>query len=95
MFDLPVTEKEDRKRATAFRNSLLDEGFRMAQFSVYFRLLDGKEAADAIERRIEERIPARGSVYILTITDKQYENIRIHEGRERQTPEKPDQLALF
>ena len=57
MFDLPVTEKEDRKRATAFRNSLLDEGFCMAQFSVYFRLLDGKEAADAIERRIEKRIP--------------------------------------
>ena len=95
MFDLPVTEKEDRKRATAFRNSLLDEGFCMAQFSVYFRLLDGKEAADAIERRIEKRIPARGSVYILTITDKQYENIRIHEGLQRQAPEKPDQLALF
>lgn len=71
MFDLSVTNKRDQKRATAFRNSLLDEGSRMAQFSVYFRLLDGKEAAESMERRIERKIPERGSVYILTITDKQ------------------------
>ena len=67
----------------------------MAQFSVYFRVLDSKEAADSMERRIERKIPARGSVYILTLTDKQYENIHIYEGNERGTPEKPDQLALF
>lgn len=95
MFDLPVAEKEDRKRATDFRNYLLDEGFQMAQYSVYYRLLDGKESADAMERRIDKQVPPKGSVYILNITDKQYENLRIYEGVERQTPKKPDQLALF
>ena len=34
MFDLPVIEKAERKAATAFRNSLLDMGFAMSQFSV-------------------------------------------------------------
>ena len=95
MFDLPVTEKEDRARATAFRNSLLDEGFRMAQFSVYYRLLDGKEAAESMERRLEKMVPPRGSVHILNITDKQYENLRIYEGAAWSAPKKPDQLVLF
>jgi CRISPR-associated protein Cas2 len=37
MFDLPVVEKAERKAATAFRNTLLDQGFEMSQFSVYMR----------------------------------------------------------
>ena len=95
MFDLPVVEKKDRKSATGFRNSLLDEGFSMAQYSVYYRLLAGKESADAIERRIARKVPPKGSVHILTITDKQYENLHIYEGQERKAPKKPEQLALF
>jgi len=95
MFDLPVTEKEERKASTAFRNYLLDEGFRMAQFSVYYRLLDGKEAATALERRINAEVPPKGSVHVVQITDKQYENIRVYENLQCRTPEKPDQLVLF
>jgi CRISPR-associated protein Cas2 len=95
MFDLPVVEKEDRKRATGFRNHLLDEGFRMAQYSIYYRMLDGKEAADAMERRIEKMIPPNGSVHILNITDKQYGNLRVYEQKSRKHTEKPDQLVLF
>ncbi len=41
MFDLPVTEKEQRKEATYFRNRLLDLGFEMIQFSVYMRFCSG------------------------------------------------------
>ena len=95
MFDLPVVKKEDRKRATDFRHFLLDLGFNMAQYSVYYRLRDGKESAEAMERQIAKKVPPKGSVHILTITDKQYENLRIYEGKERKTPEKPSQLSLF
>lgn len=95
MFDLPVTKKEERKHATDFRNFLLDLGFNMAQYSVYYRLREGKEAAEAMERKIAKKVPPRGSVHILTITDKQYENLRIYEGKERKTPKKPEQLSLF
>ena len=35
MFDLPVTSKLARKRATEFRACLLDGGFIMLQYSVY------------------------------------------------------------
>ena len=38
MFDLPVGTKAERRAATRFRQSLLDDGFEMAQFSVYLRI---------------------------------------------------------
>lgn len=95
MFDLPVVEKADRKKATGFRNHLLDLGFHMAQYSIYYRLLSGRDAADAMERKIEKMVPEEGSVHVLTITDKQYENIRTYEGHRRGSPEKKNQLTLF
>ena len=36
LFDLPVLTSAERKRATRFRNDLLDLGFEMVQFSVIF-----------------------------------------------------------
>ena len=95
MFDLPVAQKADRKRATKFRKSLLDLGFHMAQYSVYYRLLDGKEATESMERKIAAICPPDGSVHILVITDKQYGNLRVYEGAKRKTLEKPTQLTIF
>ncbi len=95
MFDLPVADKAERKAATKFRNYLLDEGFHRAQFSVYYRLMGGRDAVLAMERRIQAAVPAKGSVHLLTITDKQYENIRTYQGKRRDSPKNPDQLVLF
>jgi len=95
MFDLPVKEKPDRKAATDFRNFLLDQGFSMGQFSVYYRLLSGKDAAATLEKKIQANLPKHGKVHILTITDKQYENIKTFQGKRRDSLEKPDQLTLF
>ena len=38
MFDLPVDTKEHAREATKFREFLLDEGFEMSQFSIYFAM---------------------------------------------------------
>ena len=43
MFDLPVETREQRKIATKFRKYLLDEGYVMMQFSVYYRICNGKD----------------------------------------------------
>lgn len=75
LFDLPVHEAKERKEATKFRNFLLDSGFQMVQFSVYTRLLSGKDAAQKHAKQIENNLPENGKVEILCITDKQYENI--------------------
>lgn len=95
-FDLPVTSKRERKLATAFRNSLLKDGFSMMQFSVYTRHCASKESADVHERRIKSLVPGKGQVTILRITDKQYSNIINMWGKKKQLNESaPQQLELF
>ncbi len=81
LFDLPVLEKEERKEASDFRKFLLDEGFTMSQFSVYLKLLSGKEAVEQYAHKIFNALPNQGKVDIICITDKQYENIISYSGR--------------
>lgn len=96
MFDLPVETKADRKAATKFRHFLLDQGFEMSQFSVYARFCNGKEKVDTYLRRIESNLPPRGDIHVITITDRQYENIVRFSSQNRREPKKnPSQLALF
>ena len=96
MFDLPVVEKAEQKAATAFRNTLLDLGFEMAQFSVYMRFCSSQGEVDTYSKRVEAALPAGGKVNILTFTDRQYERILTFHGNTRQAPKKaPDQFDLF
>ncbi|WP_372839744.1 CRISPR-associated endonuclease Cas2 [Phaeovulum sp.] len=96
MFDLPTSTKPQRKAAGDFRHFLLDEGFERSQFSIYARLINGKEAFEARIRRIEHALPAHGDVQILSMTDRQYRDV-VHfsdQGR-RRTSQNPSQLVLF
>ena len=96
MFDLPVGTRNERKAATGFRNFLLDQGFEMSQFSVYFRHCAGKEYAEAHTRRIEQNLPKGGKVDILFFTDKQYEHILSFHGRTKRDARKnPEQFVLL
>lgn len=96
IFDLPVVTPEERRRATHFRNMLVDEGFMMKQYSVYLRSVESRAAADALADRIGKKAPPLGDVSILFFTDKQYGLTRNFSGRARADAEKkPDQLTLF
>lgn len=94
LFDLPVATKAERKTAAAFRNSLLDAGFQMVQFSVYMKHCSGKEQAESIQKKVKVNVPLHGNVKILHITDKQFGNI-IHLGDQEHRRIISDQLALF
>ncbi|TCS72993.1 CRISPR-associated Cas2 family protein [Sulfuritortus calidifontis] len=96
MFDLPVVEKTERKAATDFRNTLLDMGFEMAQFSVYMRFCTSQAQIDTYCKRVEKALPDGGKVNILIFTDKQYERIITYQGKAKQAAKKsPDQYDLF
>lgn len=96
MFDLPVIEKKERKEATGFRNALLDQGFEMAQFSVYLRFCTGPEHAETLTQRVQKALPDGGKVDILYFTDKQYERIVSFTSSKRKPQKKnPDQFNLF
>ncbi|MBT9446187.1 MAG: CRISPR-associated endonuclease Cas2 [Hyphomonadaceae bacterium] len=96
LFDLPVGTPGERKRATGFRNRLLDLGFEMVQFSVYARFTSGQERVEALTREIGELVPKGGKVDVLYFTDKQYEKIVSFRSETHGTkPEKSGQLSLF
>ena len=95
MFDLPVVQKRERHAATKFRNFLLDEGFRMCQYSVYMRMCAGKEKVAAISRRVGMAVPESGAVEIICFTDKQYESIVSFQGRTQHRRQNPHQYQLF
>jgi len=96
MFDLPVGTKKERKQATGFRNHLLDLGFEMSQFSVYLKYCASTEKAETVGNKISQHLPAGGKIDILTITDKQFANIRrFYAQKPTKKGDKPDQLHLF
>ena len=74
-FDLPVTKKEERKAAARFRSFLLKEGYYMVQFSVYSRVCNGNDAVEKHTKRLKASLPPNGSVRLLVITEKQYQNM--------------------
>lgn len=95
IFDLPVSKKIQRKRATQFRNDLLDMGFKMCQFSVYMRYCNGREQSETLIKKIKSFIPPEGRVHLLLFTDRQFENIISFEGKVLVKLKNPDQLMLF
>jgi CRISPR-associated protein Cas2 len=96
MFDLPVDTKAARRAYTVFRTKLLKDGFAKMQFSVYIRHCASEENADVHLNRVEQAVPADGEIRVLTITDKQFERMRVFWGKKRRQPEQPPaQLELF
>ena len=79
-FDLPVKEPKERKEAAKFRKFLQNDGYHMLQYSVYVRLCNGMDSVQTHKRRIKAELPSHGSVRLIILTEKQYENIEILLG---------------
>lgn len=96
MFDLPTDTKKARKAYTVFRDSLLKDGFSMLQYSVYARHCASEENADIHEKRVKGFLPPDGEVRLMTVTDKQFERMKIFYGKIRKATEKaPEQASFF
>lgn len=96
MFDLPTDTKAARKAYHDFREALLREGFIMLQFSVYARHCPSVENAAVHEERVKSFLPPDGEVRLITVTDKQFERMKIFYGKMRRPTEKaPDQISFF
>lgn len=97
-FDLPVKTKEERKKATGFRNFLIDDGFQMMQFSIYIRPCVSHARQETHVRRVKTMIPDEGSVRILFITRAQWERSYVIHGKpakEGSPEELPEQMLLW
>ena len=97
-FDMPVDNKDNRRKASRFRKNLKKIGFRMLQYSVYVKHCFSYEDSQAEIRQVEKILEDTGEVGVLEITDKQYGMMRYYhqktvEGKKLEI--KNEQLRLF
>lgn len=96
MFDLPTETKAQRKTYALFRKKMLKDGFVMFQFSMYIRHCPSKENALVHLKRVHDMLPSEGHVGIITITDKQFGQMEVFNGRkEVEAPRGVQQLEMF
>lgn len=99
MFDLPSVTQEEKKAYLDFRKELIADGFMMMQFSVYARFCPSREHSRKHIERIRRALPPEGHVRVLWITDKQFSEIQVFDGRRRRQEGKiamqKEQLLLF
>ncbi len=96
MFDLPVKTKQQRREATQYRNLLLDQGFQMAQFSVYVRFSPSVSSLVPALNVVKTHVPHGGEVRFLYVTDRQWaKTVRIVNEKEVEQESEPEQLTIF
>jgi len=95
-FDLPTETKMERKAASKFRKSLLNDGFNMFQFSIYLRFCASRENAEVHIKRVKSLLPKKGKVGILHVTDRQFGMMELFHGIKEVEKETPSQqLEMF
>lgn len=80
MFDLPVVTKKDLQNYNKFRRKLLNLGFYMVQFSIYAKLCINHDEVAKNQEIISRNLPPKGNIRCLTITEKQYETMKLLVG---------------
>ena len=95
-FDLPTETKKERRAYTDFRKKLQNDGFCMFQFSIYLRHCASRENAEVHIRRVKSMLPEAGNVGVLCITDKQFGQMELFQGKkEKEKKTEGQQLELF
>ena len=97
-FDLPVGSREQRKAAQHFRQFLLDDGFRMIQFSVYARACVTFARQQTHLDRVRKHIPDEGNVRAIFVTRAQWERSFVIHGapaKEIGAEKLPEQIQLW
>ena len=97
-FDLPVGTKGQRRRATQFREFLLDDGFHMMQWSVYARPCVSFARQETHLERVKGNLPPEGSVRAIFVTRAQWERSFVIQGSpatELEPEDLPEQIQLW
>lgn len=79
-FDLPTTSAKAKREYVLFRRFLLKDGYDMLQWSVYGRIVNGVDSMQTHLKRLEANLPPAGSVRCLTVSEKQFAQMKILVG---------------
>jgi len=79
-FDLPVETPKQRHNYRVLVRGIKRNGFYMLQKSVYIKLCLDSQAADSSIKQIYEFVPNEGSIFVLSVTEKQFASIKFILG---------------
>ena len=82
-FDLPMVTATELRNYRNFLKELKRIGFYMIQESVYVKMSIDKQSADSIVKKINSFLPPKGSILVLTITEKQFSQIEVLLGENK------------
>jgi CRISPR-associated protein Cas2 len=80
-FDLPTETTADRRNYRKFRKYLIKDGFMMLQESVYAKLALNSTQVSQIVNEVKKTQPEKGSIQILSVTEKQFSKMEIVSGK--------------
>ena len=80
MFDLPTITASDKHEYRKFVKLIKELGFIMFQESIYIKLSINETAVKSIKNTIKNNLPKKGLISMLTITEKQFNDINYMLG---------------
>lgn len=87
MFDIPMETPYEQRQYRIFRKHLLEHGFMMLQYSIYYRTLPNRSALAKYEKIIKRKTPLNGNVRLLYVTESQFQSMKILVGEESRQEE--------
>lgn len=81
MFDLPMEKSEEKRNYRKFLKFIKGEGFVMLQKSVYTKFHVNRANLEHEKRLIFSKIPIKGFVSVISITEKQFQTMEHIIGR--------------
>ena len=95
-FDLPILTKTERNQYSKFRKYLMEHGFIMVQESVYSKIALNNTATEKMMVGLRKNKPKTGNVQVLTVTERQYQNIEFLIGEpQKEVLDSVDRLVIY
>lgn len=82
---MPTETAEERRDYRRFRAALLKNGFFMMQESVYSKIILNNTAANVIKETVRKLKTGKGLIQMLTVTERQFENMEFVLGKKQST----------
>lgn len=80
MFDVPSETKKEMRDYRIFRKKLLENGFVMLQYSIYYRSLPNRSALKKYESILKKYVPQGGNIRLLYVSETQFQDMILLVG---------------
>ncbi|MDI9337306.1 MAG: CRISPR-associated endonuclease Cas2 [Alphaproteobacteria bacterium] len=82
-YDIKTVTITQKKHAHQFRKRILQSGFKMLQYSIYYKYCDSYSKLYLYESQLPKIVPEDGFIIIFFLTDKQFGEMEVFSSKER------------